>query len=145
MLSILKDMKISRVKNAVAAGTTAQSTSVLDMQGFDSVIFLAALGDVLITSVLTLTVKSNPTSSSSGGTTEKAGNTLTDADGTSYDNGCLAVEVHRPTQRYVFATLTRTTANAAIDGIFAVQFNSKSMPQGLDATILDGVIGGPNA
>lgn len=145
LLSILKDCQITRVKNAVSAGTSAQNTSVLDMTGFDSVLFVCFLGDVTINSVLTLTVYSNTANSTSGGTSEKAGTTLTDADGTSYDNGCLAVEVHKPARRYVFATLTRTAANAAIDGIFAIQFNARSLPQTQGATILDGVVGGPNA
>jgi hypothetical protein len=140
MLSITKDMLITRVMNEVAAGTTAQSSSVLDMQGYDSVIFVAILGTVTDNSVVTLAVKSNPTSSSSGGTVEKTGTAITAA--TSSDT-VQSVEVQRPTQRYVFAYVTRTAQNAAISAILAIQFNSKNMP--VTQTIAASDFAGPNA
>ena len=140
MQSIVKDMLITRVNNAAAGAQTEVLTSVLDMAGYDCVIFIALLGTVTDASVLTLTVKSNPTSSTSNGTTEKAGTATT---ASTSSNKTMAVEVHKPTQRYVFGSFTRTAQNAALDGILAIQFNSRSMPQ--TQTILDAVLGGPNA
>jgi len=39
-----EDIKISRVLNAVAAGTTDQNGTAVDMTGFDGVMFIAAFG-----------------------------------------------------------------------------------------------------
>jgi len=144
MRSILKDTKITRVKNAVAAGTSEILSDTVDMQGYDSVIYVIALGDVDNTCVLTPTAKSNPTDSTSGGTTEKAG-TATTATATSADNKLLVIEVLRPSQRYVFVSLTRTTANAVLDSIVAVQHAAKSMPVTQGTTVLTGDLGGPVA
>ena len=40
----------------------------------------------------------------------------------------LAVEIARPTKRYVRVTLTRATANAAVVGIVAVQSSPAEAP-----------------
>ena len=145
MRSLLKDTLVTRVMNAVAAGTSEQKSTVLDMQGFDSVMFVLLLGDVTIADVLTLTAKSNPTSSTTGGTSEGAVAAQTDPDGTSEDNKVVVLDILRPTQRYIFADITRITANAAIDGVLAIQYNAKSMPQTQGSTVLASALAGPNA
>ena len=144
MFSLLKDTKISAVENAAAAGTTDLVTDVLDMTGFDSVLFMAKLGDVTSGSVLQLTVSSNPTNSASNGTTEKAGTEIT-AGASDYDNKLLIVDVLRPSQQYVYATLRIDTQNAVVDGIFAVQYNSRSVPVTQGSSVGSGSLGGPNA
>lgn len=129
-LNLLKDMKVDRVMNAVAAGTSAQNSSVLDMQGYDSVCFILLLGEVLDTAVITLTAKGNTASSVSSPTPlayTEAVATWT-ADATNADNKVLAVDVQKPRERYVFANVTRTTANVVIDGIIAVRYNGANVP-----------------
>lgn len=136
--SILKDMKITRVNNAAAAAQTELDSSCVDMAGFDSVLFVIALGTVTDASVMTMTIKSNPTNSNSGGTTEKAGTAVT---ASTSSNKTMAVEVHKPSQRFVYCAFTRTAQNAAVDAIYAIQFNAKSVPQ--THGLLDAVISGP--
>ncbi len=51
-------------------------------------------------------------------------------------NNILAVEIARPIKRYVRVTLTRATANAAVDGIVAVQSNPAEAPVTQDASVL---------
>ena len=46
MLNISKEVKVTRVMNGVAAGTSAQNSSVIDMQNFDGVVFIAAFGAI---------------------------------------------------------------------------------------------------
>ncbi|GAI65246.1 unnamed protein product, partial [marine sediment metagenome] len=41
MLNALKEMKVTRVLSAVAAGQTVQPTSIIDMKEFDGIVFLA--------------------------------------------------------------------------------------------------------
>lgn len=144
MFSLLKDTKISLVKVRQTGAQTEILSDTVDMQGFDSVMFVAITGDVSNTSVLTLTVKSNPTDSTSGGTTEKAG-TATTATATSADTKLIIVDVLRPTQRYCFASFTRTTADAVVEGIIAIQYNSKAKPITQGSSVLTGDLGGPVA
>lgn len=144
-LSLLKGCKISRVMNAVVAGTSEQDSTVLDMTGFDAVLFIALLGDVTSGSVITLTVKENSANSTSSPTPTAVTNAATaayTAGATDADNAALIVDVVRPTKRYVFAALTRTTQNAPIDGMIAIQYRTRDIPVSLDATVLAAALGG---
>ncbi len=58
------------------------------------------------------------------------------ADPTNADNNMLAVEVARPTKRFLRVTLTRATADAAVDGIVAVQSNPAEAPVTQDTSVL---------
>ena len=137
--NLLKDVRIDRVGNSVAAGTTEVLSSVVDMQGYDGVCFVALLGDVTVNSVLTLTAKENTANSTSSPTPTNitdgatAAHTATASDA---DNKLLVVDVVRPSKRYVFASLTRTAANAVVDGILALRYRCRDFPQGLSTTIL---------
>jgi len=136
-MNFLKDCKITRISNDAVAATSDVTSGVIDMQGFDSVIFLLLLGDVTSGSVLTMTAKTNTANSTSSPTpvavTGGVVGPIT-AGASDNDNGVYAVEVMRPQARYVFVVVNRTTQNAVIDGIIAVQFNAKSLPVTQDAT-----------
>src|SRR4030042_342533 len=58
-MNLSKDIKITVVSPAATAATTAIDSSILDMSGFEGVMFIALTGDVTATSDLTLTVKGN--------------------------------------------------------------------------------------
>ena len=46
------------------------------------------------------------------------------------------VDVFRPQQRYVRAELTRTAANAVVNGILAIRYKGNKAPFAIDATCL---------
>ena len=135
MLNLIKDVKILRVSDAVAAGTTTLTTSVVDTQGFESVAFIAVLGDVTDTSVLTLTGKTNSADSTSGASALSKTVSFT-ADATSADDNMLILDLNKPRDRYAFATLDRATANAAVDGIFALLYNAQERPVTQDTAVI---------
>lgn len=136
-MNLSKGIKITRAANSSAAAQTEVLTSVLDMQGFDGVMFVALLGDVTATSVLTLTAKGNTASSTSSPTpvTQVATAAFT-AGASDADNKALVLDVYDPALRYVFASLTRTVANAVVDGIIAIQYMADLRPTTQDATVL---------
>lgn len=128
-INMLKDAKVSRVANAASAAQTAVTSAVLDMQGFDSVVFIALLGDVTTGSVLTLTGKGNSAASTSSPTPKVYPGAPTFTAGASdADNKVMILDIQKPRDRYVFAELTRTTANAVVDGIIAIRYNSHERP-----------------
>ena len=137
-VSLLKDTLLSQVSNGATAGTSAVTTSVVDMgtsPGFDAALFVASLGTVTSTCVLTLTVYENATNSNSGGSAVSSGScTITDSGGAT-SNTLLAVDVLRPTKRYLYATLTRTTANAVVNDITCQQYRAKSVPVTQGSTV----------
>jgi len=135
-MNFLSNTKLTRVENAAVAGTTTLTSDVIDMKGFDGVTFIAFLGDVLDTSVLTLQAQQGDQSDGSDATNLAGVLATFTADATSADNNMLVVEIARPTKRFVRVTLTRATANAAVDGIIAVQSNPAEAPVVQDASVL---------
>ncbi len=141
-MNLLKNCKMTVVEAAATAGTSTLTTDVLDMTGYEGVMFIALTGDVTDTSVLTLTVKANSANSTSSPTpvTQKASDAFT-ASATSADSKVIAVDVYKPTLRYVFAELTRATANAVIGGIIAIQYEPNYKPTSQDATVIASAFG----
>lgn len=141
-MSLLKNIKVTPVAASAVAATTEVLTSVLDMSGFDGVMFIALMGDVTATSVLTLTAKGNSASSTSSPTpvTQVATAAFT-ADATSGDDKALVVDVYDPQLRYVFASLTRTVANAVVNGVIAIQYKAEFRPTTQAATVIAAAMG----
>lgn len=137
-INLLEDAKLVRIANSSAAATTEVVSSVVDLQGYDSVLLFAVLGDVTATSVLTLTAKTNTANStSSPAPTSLASPATFTAGATNADNKIMAIDLQKVRDRYIFASLTRTTANAVVDGIFAILYNKQDRPLTLqDASIL---------
>ena len=127
------NIKITRVLNAVAAGTTDQQSAVLDMQGWDGVLFLAAFGTLTATQVTSLNAQQG-TQVGGGDMADLAGSKVGPlADGDS--NKCLQLDVRRPLERYVRAVVDRGTANAVIDGVIAIQYSGRAAPALLAASV----------
>lgn len=148
MKNFLAECKVTVVSTGATAGTTPVTTSALDMtQGtnFDSVVFVAILGAVTDPSTLQLTAYGNAANSNSGGTALtdniSGGNAATpavmssdgDASGTA-----LIVDCYRAASqaRYVYATLTRTTNNAVVDCILAIQYQARQLQPQQPASVL---------
>lgn len=144
MFSLLKEAKITRVGNSAVAGTTDQDSTVLDMTGYDSVMFVALLGDATATSALELQAFGNTASSTSSPTPVE----LTDGDVTytaaasDADNKILVLDIQRvnPTYRYVFCRLVIDTANCVTDGLLAIQYNARTIPVTQGSTVLDSAL-----
>ncbi len=148
MENMLKDCVVTRVSNDAVAATTTVTSSVLDMAGFDGVMFIALVGDVTSTSVITLTAKENTANSTSSPTPTSVSGGATGAftaDATSADNGVFIVDVIRPSKRYVYCTLARGTANAVVDGILAIQYRAKNKPVTQPASVLASALSTPEA
>lgn len=141
-MNLSKDIKVTVVEAAATAATTELVSDVLDMSGFDGVMFIALTGDVTASSVLTLTVKANSANSVSSPTpvTQKATAAVT-AGATDSDSKVLMVDVYKPTLRYVFASLTRADQNAVIGGVIAIQYGAKSKPTTQAASVIASAFG----
>lgn len=136
--AISKDMKVTRVNAAAVAATTdLDGTTILDMAGFDAVIFIALLGDVTNTSVLSL--EGRESVNSDGSSDSLIAGSKTDdftASATSADNKVIMSDTVRPTKRYVFPKLRRGTANAVVDGVLAIQYRGDGIPVSQPATVI---------
>lgn len=136
-MNLLYDAKIIVVEAAAVAGTTELVTDVVDTSGFDSIAFIAVLGDVTSGSVLGLVAKSNTANSVSSPTPVTLEGAVTFTAGASdVDSKTLMVDIMKPRARYVFASLTRTTQNAVVNCVLAVLYNAHSRPVTIDASMI---------
>jgi hypothetical protein len=138
MKTFQKDVqRIERVMNAVAAGTSNQTSSAVDMQsngGFDEVTFVAMFGTLTASQVTKIKVQQSDDDGASDAYDDVAGSlsvALADAD----SNKMLATTV-RPRKRYVKCVVVRGTANAVIDGVLALLSRQDKAPVTQPSTIV---------
>ena len=135
MTNLTKNVKVTRVLTSQVAGTSdTLSTSIIDMAGFEGVMFVAELGDVTNTAVLTLQAQQNTANSTSGMATLSGTSAQAAYDTTSGDNKVLILDIYRPLERYLRAQLVRATANLVIDSVLAIQYGSRVAPTTHDST-----------
>jgi hypothetical protein len=136
-LNLENGVKVTRLMNSVAAGTSdTQSGTILDMAGFDGVVFVTALGTVTSTAVTTCQVQGNTANSTTGMVTLTGTSSQTDSGGANSNKLCI-VGVYRPVKRYLRPQVVRATANAAIDGVFAIQYTGRTQPTVNGSTVLN--------
>lgn len=131
---LAEQVRTVRVMNAVAAGTSTQNGSTVDMSqdgGYQGVRFTALLGALTATQVTKLQVQQ----SSDGSTWETihTSSAAADSDG----NKLLQTDILYPTKRYVRGNVVRGTANAVIDGVTADLYDNRSLPVGKDSTVIE--------
>lgn len=134
--NLLGNVKITRVLAAVADGQAASASDILDMEGFEGVLFIAKVADVTNGSVLTLAAQQNTLNSASGMATLDGSVTYT-ADATDADDDLLVLDVFKPRERYVRAVFTSATQNAVKDGVIAIQYGARKVPITQGSTVLD--------
>ena len=126
MHSMLHNTKVTRVLAAVAAGTTVQNGDVLDMQNFEGVMFVAALGTLTASQVTSLKAQQGAASDLSDAADLEG--TLTGPMADDDDDQLLVLDIQHPAERYVRCVVNRATANAVIDGVIAIQYGPRKMP-----------------
>lgn len=122
MKSMLKDVKIVQVTNPTSSLATATASAVVDMSGFDSCLFVNLIG----ATSGPVTMIAQMASSTSDGDFAALSNATVGP--TTLGNGCLALEVHKPTKRYLRVTVESTGASNVNGGVLAFQFNARDVP-----------------
>lgn len=137
-MNLIKSMKIMEVGAPVAAASNTDSNSDrIDMQGFEGVVFIAAVTDSLNTGVATLKVEQNTADSDTGmAALSGASATATSAEDDDLNNQLLIVDVYKPRERYVQAVRTSATANIAFGNVIAILYSGKKAPITVDSSVL---------
>ncbi len=115
-----EEIKMTLVQAGLADGQTDPVSSRVDMTGYDGVMFVCLLGTITATGTVTMVVKQ--------AATDIEGDALSGAsvaaDATDSDK-LLAIDIMRPTDRYLGVVLTRATANSIIGGVLAIQYKAR--------------------
>lgn len=137
-MNLLKNIDISYGHALVTnANNTDVNTAILDMAGWDGVMFIQPIYDSANTGVATITVESNTANSDSGmAAITGAVATKTDAGGDALNGGCLVVDVYHPLKRYVQCAITSTVANVAFDACISIRYRGRKAPVVQGATVL---------
>lgn len=137
MPNLSKGIKITVVSPAATAATGTITSSVLDMQGYEGVMYIALTGDATSGTVLTLTAKENTANSTSSPTpTTGPSSTVTSASSTDADSKVLFVDEFHPLPRYSYCTLVIGTQNCVVGGIIAIQYGAHNKPTSHDASVI---------
>jgi hypothetical protein len=125
MRQLLPACLLTLVSGASAAGTAQVVGSTIDTQGFDSLTVFANIGAVTATGTATLKLMGGDAADGSDKAAIAGASVVaTDADG----NKKIAIEVHRPSQRYITAVIDRATANSVIVSVEAILFGASQEP-----------------
>lgn len=137
-MNLSKNTKVTQVLGYYAAAQTERDSSIIDMSGYDGVMFIALFGTLLNTGTIVLSAEQNTANSASGMATLAGATTYTC--GSSDSNKCLVLDVYRPKERYVRANLTLGVANTEIAGIVAIQYCGAKMVATTGALNVDTLI-----
>ena len=135
-MNLSKTAKVTRVSNAVTAGTTDINSSSVDMQGFDAVQFIVAFGAITASAVTSVKLQQSSDDGSSDSWADLEGTSQTVADND--DNQLFILDHARPRERYVRCVVDRGTQDAVVDGIIAMQYNADVEPVTHDSTTVGG-------
>ena len=138
MANLLSELLISEGLAPVSASSSIDSnTSILDMSGYDGVIFIAPVTDSAATGIASLNVQGSDANSDTAMAT-LTGATATDTCVTNDDlnNQLLIVDVYRPLNRYIQGNVTSSVANIAYGTVIAIRYKGRKYPISDDATVL---------
>ncbi|HEY2361196.1 MAG TPA: hypothetical protein VGK36_08780 [Candidatus Angelobacter sp.] len=131
MSNLDKNTKVTRVMNAQAVGTTNVNGSIIDMQGFESVEFIACAGTITDGN---FSIKLQDGADPALADAADVAGTLVTAQNTD-DNKALVLDISNPVKRYCRVVAVRGGATGAvIDGIIAIQYGARVAPVANDAT-----------
>jgi len=128
--------KVTRVSNAVAAGTTDINSSSVDMRDYGAVAFIVAFGAITASAVTSCKLQQSSDDGSSDSWADLEGTSITVADDD--DNQLVVLDCVSPQERYVRAVVDRGTQNAVVDGIIAMQYMAQDEPVTHDPTTVVG-------
>lgn len=128
-MNLLKNVKIDQILGYYAAGTTARTSSIIDMQGYEGVLFVAGLGTIIEGGTVNVQVLQN-TANTTVGMAAVAGtsaHTVTAANAL-LTQSAIVVDVYKPLERYLEVTVTPASENAVILGVTAIRYKGKMAP-----------------
>lgn len=132
---MLSNLKITPVLGYFAAGTTKRTSTIIDMDGFDGVVFAAILGTTIEAGTIDVFVDQNPTNATSG-MARLATTTAYTVPASPAALTQIAVEVKKPRERYLQCNVTPAVQNAVICGVVAIQYKGHLCPVTQDAAFV---------
>ncbi len=126
---LLSTVKVDQILGYFAAGTTKRTSSIIDMAGYDGVLFVAHFSTIIAAGTIDVFVEQNTANSTSGmarlATTTAWTVTTPNA---ALTQSAICVDVYRPRERYLQCNITPAAQNAVITGITAIRYRGHVQP-----------------
>lgn len=135
MLNFMTGRKLTKVADHTTAGTTDVESSILDMAGYEGVVFFTSYGTAATNNILKV---QQDDANASGGMADLLGTGV--ASGSSDED--VWVEVYRPQKRYVRCIAVVDTSST-VESIWALQYGARELP--VDNTTSGTIIGETHA
>lgn len=128
-MNLLKNVKVDQILGYYAAGTTARTSDIIDMAGYDGVLFVAGFGTLIENGTLNVQVLQNDSNTTVGmaAVSGTAAHTVTAANA-ALTKSAIVVDVYKPQERYLEVTVTPAVQNAVILGVTAIRYKGKMGP-----------------
>ncbi|QXE85977.1 hypothetical protein KP003_16680 [Geomonas nitrogeniifigens] len=147
-MNLMKNVKVDQVLGYYAAGTTKRTSDIIDMAGYEGVMFVFELGTTLDTGTVKAMVEGNATNSTSG-MAELAGcPTVTITAATAATKSAIVVDVFRPDPKlhqFLQASITPAVANAVVLGITAIRYSGRVRPDSVAGLLASAQLVSPAA
>ena len=128
--TLLTNLTLAYSAGAVASAlNTNDDSNIIDMAGFEGVIFLSTIEDSVATGVASMIVEQNAANSGAGmAALSGAVATLTCGSTDDLNGKVLAVDVYRPKERYLRVNRTSSVANIAFGSVTAIRYGQRVTP-----------------
>lgn len=130
MGNILRDVKVTQVLGYYGAGTTKETSDIIDMSCYEGCLFVISFAGLTAGGVLTPLVEDNIINSASGMTTLVPGCTAytVSTAAATQAKGVILVDVYKPINEFLQCSITPSSQTAIILGIVAIQYQGKFKP-----------------
>lgn len=116
---LIHQIKLTKVSDHTAAGTTAVNSAAIDMAGYEGVLFITSFGTAAADNTVNLAE-----STTSGGT-------YSDLEGTSVASGTsdedVYIDCYKPRKQFIRLEAARGTSST-LESIWAIQYGPRTMP-----------------
>lgn len=127
-------VKVTVLSGPVAAGQTTIQTAGVDMQGFESVMFIVFYGAITAGGFAAARIASSSDNGVSDAFALVTGSNAAMGDET-YSDKVAVAELTNPRERYLRVHALRSVEDSVINSIIAIQFGARSLPTTHDASV----------
>jgi len=127
-MNLSKNVKVVLAKAAQASGGTAVTTSVIDTQGFEGVVFFGSIGTANAGNFAKVQQGQKSDLSDAA---DLAGTKVVPGD----DGDSFLIDIYKPRERYLRVYIDRSGANTATGDVYAILYEPRKAPVTHGATI----------
>jgi len=123
----LANSKIVRLSNAVAAGSSDEECTGVDMSGWTNATFIACLGTIVSGGVQSMKLQGSSDNAAADAYADITG-AVSGAVADTDDNKIVALEISNPSEVWVRPVVERATQNCTIDSVIVILTGYKGTP-----------------